>query len=267
MTIAKKLFIIAALLYLPFESNAWGMLGHRIVGEIAETYLTAQARKEVRAILGNESLAMTANWPDFIKSDPSFNYLGPWHYINFDDGYTLDMMKEYLAKDTAVDAYTKLNFLIRELKKKGLDQEKKKLYLRLLVHIVGDVHQPMHTGRQSDLGGNRIRLQWFGEPTNLHAVWDEKLIDYQQLSYTEYVKAINFTTLQERKLWQSAPIANWLFESYEISRKLYDEAGRSPELKLSYRYNFDHINTLNERLLKGGVRLAGVLNEIFSQKA
>lgn len=265
MTIAKKICIIALFLYLPFESGAWGMLGHRIVGEIAETYLTANARKGVRDILGNESLAMTANWPDFIKSDPSFNYLGPWHYINFDDGYTPSTMKEYLAKDTAVDAYTKLNFLIRELKKKGLDTQKKKMYLRLLVHIVGDVHQPMHTGKPSDLGGNRIRLQWFNEPTNLHGVWDEKLIDYQQLSYTEYVKSINFTTLQERKRWQAAPISNWLFESYEISRKLYDEVGRLSEPKLSYRYNFDHIGTLNECLLKGGVRLAGVLNEIFSQ--
>jgi hypothetical protein len=263
MTIAKKLLIIAAFIYTPFECGAWGMLGHRIVGEIAETYLTVRARKEIRNILGNESLAMAANWSDFIKSDPAYNYMSPWHYINFDDGYTRNMMQDYLATDTAVNAYTKLNFLIKELKRKNLEEEKKKIYLRMLVHIIGDVHQPMHVGRLSDLGGNRIRVHWFNELTNLHAVWDEKLIDYQQLSYTEYAKAINFTALEQRKTWQAEPISGWLFESYEISRQLYDEI-RQPDQKLSYRYSFDHIETLNSRLLKGGVRLAGILNEIFS---
>ncbi len=263
MSAIKKLLVIALFIYIPFESGAWGMLGHRIVGGIAETYLSAKARKAVKEILGNESLAMTANWPDFIKSDPSYNYLSAWHYINFEDGYTRSMMDEYLEKDTAVDAYTKLNFLIAELKNKNLPQDKKIMYLRLLIHIIGDVHQPMHVGRLSDLGGNRVRLQWFNEPTNLHGVWDEKLIEYQQLSYTEYIQVINFTTKQQRKDLQAAPISAWLFESYEISRKLYDEI-KQPDQKLTYRYNFDHAQTLNEQLLKGGVRLAGVLNSVFS---
>lgn len=263
MPTLKKLLVIAFFSYIPFESNAWGMLGHRIVGEIADSYLTARTKRAIKEILGNESLAMTANWPDFIKSDTAYNYLNAWHYINFEDGYTYTMMQDYLAKDTSVDAYAKLNFLIAELKNKNLAQDKKILYLRLLVHIIGDVHQPMHVGRLSDLGGNRIRLQWFNEPTNLHSVWDEKLINYQQLSYTEYARAINHTSKQERRGLQAAPIAAWLFESYGISRQLYDEF-KQPDQKLSYRYNFDHIQTLNGQLVKGGVRLAGVLNSIFS---
>lgn len=262
MRILKKWLFVALLFYIPCQTMAWGMLGHRIVAEIADGYLTKKARRQIAAILGNESLAMTSNWPDFIKSDPSYNYLGPWHYINFKEGLTEQQVNDYLAKDTATDIYTKMNFLIGELKNRSLEADKKLLYLRLLIHLVGDAHQPMHTGRPDDLGGNRVNVLWFNQPANLHSVWDEKLIEYQELSYTEYVKAINFTTKVERKEWQSQPISQWLFESYTVSNQLYAEI-KEPNQKLSYRYNFDHVQTLNERLLKGGVRLAGVLNEIF----
>ncbi|HEY9361777.1 MAG TPA: S1/P1 nuclease, partial [Chitinophagaceae bacterium] len=64
--------------------------------------------------------------------------------------------------------------------------------------------------------------------------------------------------------WQKQPLSEWLFESYQISQQLYNELDK-PEPRLSYRYNFDHIQTVNDRLLKGGVRLAGLLNEIFNK--
>lgn len=262
MNTFRKLLFGLLLFYIPTQTMAWGMLGHRIVGEIADHYLTKKARRQIVAILGNESLAMSANWPDFIKSDPTYNYLSPWHYINFKEGLSEQQVHDYLAKDTATDIYTKLNFVIGELKNKSLDQDKKVLYLRILIHLVGDAHQPMHTGRPDDLGGNRINLLWFNQPANLHSIWDEKLIDYQQLSYTEYVNAINFTTKEQRRQWQAQPVAQWLFESYTIANGLYAEI-KEPNQKLSYRYNFDHVQTLNDRLLKGGVRLAGILNEIF----
>ncbi|MBI3233025.1 MAG: S1/P1 Nuclease, partial [Bacteroidetes bacterium] len=82
----KRLAILTLFLYLPFCSMAWGVLGHRIVGQIADTYLTKTAKKEIFKILGNESVAMASNWPDFIKSDPAYSYLNNWHYINFKGG-------------------------------------------------------------------------------------------------------------------------------------------------------------------------------------
>ncbi|MDE3236575.1 MAG: S1/P1 nuclease [Bacteroidota bacterium] len=257
-------FFIAALLffYLPISSFAWSQEGHRIVGEIADSYLTPKARLAIKAILGNESIAMSSNWADFIKSEPSYKYLDAWHYINLEDGLSEKSFKEKLSVDTATDAYTKLNFLVKELKKKNLPKDKKIMYLRLLIHIVGDVHQPMHVSREEDLGGNKIYVLWFNQKTNLHSMWDDKLIEYQQLSYTEYVKAINFTTATQRQVWQKQQISTWLFESYQIAQQLYAEI-KQPDQRLSYRYNYDHVQTLNDRLLKGGVRLAGLLNEIF----
>src|SRR6478672_6482712 len=124
------LFFLFIFFYLPLSSHAWGMLGHRIVGEIASDYLTPRAKAEIKKILGNESMAMASNWADFIKSDTSYRYLSPWHYADFPKGLDYDQMKQELKKDTATDAYTKLNFLVQELKKGKLPLEKKRMYLR-----------------------------------------------------------------------------------------------------------------------------------------
>jgi hypothetical protein len=257
----KKLVISAAVLFTPFWCMAWGVQGHRICGQIASTYLTPKARKSIEAILGNESLALAGNWADFIKSDPAFNYLSPWHYIDFDKEYTYPEMQDYLKLDTNDDAYVKLQFLVKELKKKGLSNGNKLLYLHMLIHIIEDVHQPLHTGHMQDKGGNDIKLNWFNNPTNFHSVWDSQLIDFQQLSFTEYAFAINHSTLAQRAAWQKAPVSEWIFESNQIANKLYTEV--KPGDTLNYKYNFTHIAIVNQQLLKAGVRLAGVLNQLF----
>jgi len=238
------------------------MLGHRIVGEIADSYLSPSAKKEIQKILGTESIAMGSNWPDFIKSDPAYKYLDVWHYVDFERNISFGQMKFVLEKDTSANAYNKLNFLITELKKKALPLDKKQMYLKLLIHIIGDIHQPLHVGYSDDRGGNDVKVSWFNEPSNLHSVWDAKLIDYQQLSYTEYTKAINYSTLAQRQLWVKGGLLAWLWDSYQIAESLYRDVKTGD--KLSYRYNFGHIGTLNKQLLKGGVRLAEVLNKIFT---
>lgn len=257
----KKIILLGCFFYLPFTSMAWGVLGHRIVGQIADSYLSLNAKKAINKILGTESIAIASNWPDFIKSDTSFAYLSPWHYVNIKAGMTMEEVKDFLDKDTSVDAYTKINFLVKQLKNKKLSAGNKAFYLKLLIHIVGDVHQPMHTGRLEDLGGNKIKLSWFGTSTNLHRLWDEQLINFQQLSYTEYAAAINHCTLAQRKAWQKQGLKAWIYDSYQSVEKIYADV--KPDDKVDYLYNFKFINLLNTQLLKGGVHLAGLLNEIF----
>ncbi|MBE9668079.1 S1/P1 nuclease [Mucilaginibacter boryungensis] len=261
MKIFRKISLVAIMFCLPVITFAWGTNGHRICGEIAYSYLTPKAKLAVQQILGNESVAMASNWADFIKSDDNYRYLSAWHYVDFDKPYTLPEMKAFLAKDTEVDAYTKMNFLIAELKKPTTTKENKLLYLHMLIHIVEDVHQPMHTAHKDDQGGNGFKVSWFGKPTNLHSIWDTELINFQELSYTEYAAAINHTTAAQRAEWQKAPISEWLYESNQLAEAIY--AGAKPNDNLSYKYNFNNLATLNQQLLKGGVRLAGVLNEIF----
>jgi len=257
-----KFIAILVCLYIPVQSNAWGVLGHRIIGQIADSYLTKKARKAVEAILGNETLAMGSNWPDFIRSDPAYKYLSNWHYVNIKQGMTQQQVVDLLEKDTATNAYTKINWLKTELKRKDIPVTDKQMYLRLLVHLVGDIHQPLHVGRPDDLGGNKIKVLWFNDPRNLHQIWDEVLVDFQQLSYTEYAAAINFTSKVQRSEWQEQPMSLWFFQSYQIAEQVYGDV-KGTEEKLGYQYNFKYKATMETQLLKGGVRLAGILNDIF----
>jgi hypothetical protein len=262
MKIIKKLILAAAVMYAPMQTMAWGMEGHRVAGQIADSYLTAKARKAIQEILGYETVAMASNWADFIKSDPNYNYLSSWHYIDFDKPYTYDEMQAFLLHDTNTDAYTKMQFLITELKKKDLSKENKLLYLRMLIHIAEDVHQPMHTGHTEDKGGNDIKITWGNNPTNLHSIWDSQIIEAQQLSYTEYTAAINHTTAAERAEWQKQPISKWLYDSSVLAEKIYSEVKTGDTIS-PYKYNFTHLEIVNQQLVKAGVHLAGLLNQLF----
>ncbi len=264
-SIKKKItvgFALAILTYAPIKASAWGMLGHRIVGEIADSYLTPKSRKAIEGILGSESLAMSANWGDFIKSDSSYNYLYNWHFVNLPAGLNKDGVFNLLDTEKTPNVYNKIPDLIAILKNSNSTLDQKKLAIRMLVHMVGDLHQPMHTARKEDLGGNKVQVLWFGEKSNLHRVWDESLIDYQQLSYTEYARAINHPSKIQLYNWQKSTLKDCIYESYEVCNKIYDNI--KPDAKLSYRYNFEWIDTLNEQLLKGGVRLAKILNDIYA---
>lgn len=258
-TISFILFFI--LLSMPFYSSAWSLEGHRVTGEIASRHLTAKAKQTIASILGNESIAMASNWADFIKADSTYDFISVWHYVDIPDSLTYSEVQSYLKKDTAADAYTKINFLSSQLKNKTLSKEKKLMYLRLLIHIVEDVHQPLHTV-ETARGGNDIKVTWFGEGSNLHRVWDANLIESQQLSYIEYANWIDHATATQIKTWQNQSLSKWLFDSYTIGNALTQEITKTNS-KLGYRYNYDHLETLNEQLLKGGIDLAKVLNDIF----
>lgn len=261
----KKLLTVLVLLYLPFAASAWNLIGHRVVGEVADYYISAKTRKAIQAILGSESIAMSANWADFVKSDTSYNYLSNWHYLNIPANLSKAEVFNYLEKQSGPNVYNKINEMIVVLKNAKSTLTQKKLALKMLIHLVGDLHQPMHTARPEDQGGNRVQLTWFGEKSNLHKVWDEGLVEYQKLSYTEYTKAINHPTVAEFTTWQKTSLKESLFESYQICNKIYE--GTKSDDKLSYKYNFDWIATVNQQLLKGGIRLAKILNDIYMTKA
>jgi hypothetical protein len=259
--IFTKLMLITVLAYLPLTTMAWGLLGHRVVGEIADRYLNRRTSREIKYILGHESLAMASNWADFIKSEPSYNYLSNWHYINLPAGLSSEQLQNSLLKDTATNAYTRIRFLSSELKNKSLAQDKKVVYLRLLIHLVGDLHQPMHTGRFEDLGGNKVQVTWFGQPSNLHRVWDSDLVDSQELSYTEYARSINFIDKSRLFQLQNEDVNLWVEDSYKVSEKIYANVKTGD--KLGYRYIYDYLAVADQQLLKGGIHLAALLNDIF----
>jgi len=244
------------LMFLAIQASSWGLTGHRVVGEIAEQYLTKKASKEIKKILGTESLADVANWMDFIKSASSYDYMGPWHYCTIPDGKTYAQAGTPEEKDIiwALDKF-KLDLI-----SDTTSLETKQIALKSIVHLVGDIHQPLHVGNGKDRGGNDVKIKYFWENSNLHRVWDSGMIDRQNLSYTEWVEKINHLSKTQVEAWQNDDVLAWAAESMALRNSVYSIDN---ETNLTYRYEYDHLAQVERRLLQAGVRLAGVLNEIY----
>ncbi|MDR2222651.1 MAG: S1/P1 nuclease [Flavobacteriaceae bacterium] len=259
----KSLYFILMVFFLFQTANvfAWGTTGHRVVAEIAEKNLSKKAKKELAKIIDKQKLAYWANWPDFLKSDPTWKFADSWHYINMPEGLDRAGFDKELANSTDKNLYKKAQFLIEELKKKDLPLEKKQEYLYFLIHMIGDAHQPLHIGRPDDLGGNKIKVEWFRKPTNLHSLWDSALVDFEQYSYTEFAQVLDVHDKAYNATLTEGELADWIYDSYGTATKIYSSVEANEAL--SYKYNFDFKSTIESQLLKGGLRLAKILNEIY----
>jgi hypothetical protein len=265
MTASRCGWALVALLVSPVPTWAWGPNGHRIVGEIADRHLTEEARRQIAVILEGDGLAEVSTWPDFIRSDPAWNRAAPWHFVSIDDHETLATT----ARDPAGDVLEALGRFEAVLRDPEAPRERKAEALRFYVHFAGDVHQPLHVGRRADRGGNGIRVRWFREPSNLHSVWDQGLIESEHLSFTEWVRFIDDRSPREIATWQAAPYAEWVRESFCLRGQVYDfgrEAPPTPEAEpeLGFAYAFRQMGTVEERLVQAGTRLAGRLNAVFA---
>ena len=232
----------------------WGKTGHRIVGKIAETYLTKNAKTQIKKLMGHHDLSRMSNWADEIKSDPSWKIANDWHWCTIPDG-------ELYEKDKhSGKAVEKVNDFISVLKNKKSKKEDRQIALKFLIHLIGDLHQPMHVGNGIDRGGNDIKLKWFNAPTNLHRIWDSDLINLQELSYSEYSDYLMLNEDRGKiRKWQGDDVLIYIHESRDMRTQCYDFSGEN----LKWEYFYKHKNLLEKRLLQGGVRLSGELNRIF----
>jgi len=251
--------IISVLLIVPLfisQAMAWGQTGHRVVGLVAQQHLSKKAQKKVMQILRNNSLAEVSNWMDDIKSDAAYNHTHDWHWVTIPDG----MKYEETQKNPQGDLLMKIEEIVAALKAHNLSPEKEEENLKYLVHLVGDLHQPLHVGGKDDTGGNAVKLQWFGQPSNLHRVWDSDMIDGKDLSYTELASFAGEPTKAQVKEWQAHTVRDWAYGMMAYRPQGYNLPADN---KLSYRYSYENFNTVQKLLLESGIRLAGLLNEIY----
>ena len=253
----RKLFVFLILFSISMSVLGWGATGHRIVGLIAERHLSKKVLKKIDLVLKKESLAEVSNHMDFIKSDRTFRHMSPWHYA------TIPSTKSYAEAGIPEegDIIQTINRLIAELKSGNFTDRDEAFALKCLVHLIGDIHQPLHVGNGEDKGGNDVKLEYFYSNSNLHRVWDSEMIDGQKYSYTEYADWINNPTNDQKERWSSLKVLDWANESKEYRVQCYETMPENK--KLSYRYNFDNVELLNQRLLQAGIRLANVLNDIY----
>lgn len=251
----RLLVAILALCAASSPALGWGPIGHRAVGQIAEERLSAKSRQAVRALLGDESLADASLWADEIRAEPQWQVSSPWHYVNIPDGQTYDRTR----RDRDGDVIEALERFVAVLRYPPSSREDKIAALKFIAHFAGDIHQPLHVGRVSDRGGNEVRVSWFGEPSNLHRVWDSEVIERLLLSPKGLVAALESRPPKQVEAWRRDRPMIWAEESMALRPLVYDMRGTG----LGRAYLRQAGPVVEERLLQAGVRLAALLDAVF----
>jgi S1/P1 Nuclease len=240
---------------------SWGRVGHEAIGYIAASHLTPKTAAAIKSLLGNETLADISNYADEIRSDSFFQFTGPWHYLDVPAEENHAQFKESVSSLTTPNIYTALLHWESVLADTRSNRSVKIFALKMVVHLVGDAHQPLHIARTVDEGGNLVPLWFDNQSTNLHALWDSKMIERRGLTAQELAADWDFANPEDIKNWQADSLLGWLYESNHISNHIYDE---HPEGKrLGKDYYDQHIELVRQRIDQAGIRLAGILNQCF----
>lgn len=235
----------------------WGQKGHDTVAYIAECNLTPEAKAAAEELLDGKSIVYYANWLDNASHTPEYAYSKTWHYKNIDADETYESAK---INDKG-DIVSALNEQIEILGDRTKSRQERALALKMVVHLLGDIHQPMHLGHASDLGGNRWEVRYFKSPKNLHSVWDSSLVESaHKWSYTEWQREIDRADDADKAAILAVKTPDgWAKETYGICREVY---GSTPQdTNIEYTYIAEWTPVIEKQLLKGGLRLAQVLND------
>ncbi|MGB3525342.1 MAG: S1/P1 nuclease [Flavobacteriales bacterium] len=201
-------------------------------------------------------MAIASTWMDDVRSDRKYAFTRDWHWVTIPDGSTYAAAE----KNPNGDAVEAIGRMVEGLKSGTLSKEEEVFNLKVLIHLIGDLHQPLHVGRGDDKGGNAFQVQWFNKGSNLHRVWDSGMIDHSQLSYSELAISVDRSTAKQMTDWARGDAASWAQENLAYREQIYpSEAGA----ELGYEYQYLNWPLVEQQLQKAGIRLAGVLNSIF----
>jgi hypothetical protein len=266
--LALGLFLIAST-----SAFAWGGLGHRLVGELAERQLSPQVREQVRVLLREEkepTLAGVASWPDEVRDQPTYAWTAPLHYVNIrDKACRFDAKRDCRGGHCVVSAIPRYT---RTLSDPALSPAERAEALKFLVHFVGDIHQPLHSGHRPDKGGNefQVSLRWRNAPrrgTNLHSIWDHFLLASANESETAYAQRLAALPAPEvpTAFDLAAASRRWAEESCALT----DRGGFYPPRpgKLPEDY-LERMRPLAEaRVHLAAIRLAGLIETALAPNA
>jgi len=235
------------------QAFAWGTQGHQVVAELAFNALTPKARFEVTQLLvlePGETLASISIWADEHKSPAT----SAWHYVNFPRATC-----QFETERDCPDGQCVVAALERQLAVLAASPtpERRLKALKYVVHLVGDLHQPLHAGYQDDRGGNSYTLQAFMQARNLHALWDGGLVKNLNLDNTALTALVRQSTPQQEQSNLS------LSQAAEESCRLVATPGFYPVRQVSERYVQQFTPVLLQRLAMAGARLAGLLNRTW----
>lgn len=250
-------FVLSLFVAIP-DLLAWGQKGHDVTCEIAERHLDRGARKAVKRLLEGKSMVYWSNWLDNASHTDEYAYTKTWHYKNVEAG----VKYEDAQLEPQGDVVTAIQKQVQILSDKMTSTDSKRLALKMLIHLVGDLHQPMHMGRKADLGGNLWPVVYFGREKNLHSIWDTDILEGgHKWSFEEWATELDCINKKQRNEICRGTVDDWARETVGVATEVYN--GTPQQSKLSYDYQSRWIPVIEQQLLKGGLRLASILNEIF----
>ncbi len=283
----------ALLSVLPAVAHAWGRNGHQIVGWIADQEMKPETRQKVAELLAQETppaeapaglppLALFSTWADEVVRDR--RETGPWHYVDIpatEPGYVAE--RDCPAEACVVAQIERLRGVLRAPETTPKDRAEA---LKFLVHFVGDVHQPLHAAcmvlpprprtsmpeatcggvRNSDRGGNEIKVRFGDLGINLHQVWDTELLYELRGTVPEIAKRLQGTlTDAQRKEWQAGNAVDWANESHALAQRVaYGLLPKEKRIVIPLRYETEARLTIETQLKRAGLRLARVLDEALA---
>lgn len=262
----KRVLVSLSIAYLLIGQAAfgWWAEGHKIVAAIAERRLNPKAQEAVAAILPEgQTLESIASWADDIrKARPE---TGSWHYIDIPTGATRGDWSKYCPAEGCVA--TAIPKMVKILRDGAASREQREEALRFLVHFVGDMHQPLHAGERNDHGGNLVKVTFEGQPLNLHAAWDGKLMEaWFKLDPNAEASLLAGAPEGERAALAEGSFDDWLWQSQAAARDAaYGPLDLCQCTTLDEAYLKQAIPVLRTQLLRAGERLGRVLNETLGQ--
>lgn len=254
----KRIIFFYAMLAVATSAFGWGQKGHDATAAIAEQHLTPATRAAVDSILDGKSMVYWANWLDNASHTRPYAYTKTWHYKNIDEG----VRYEEAPANPAGDVVTGIKAQIECLSNPASAPEEVRLAMKIIVHLLGDMHQPMHMGHATDLGGNRIKVRFFGRETNLHSVWDSNIAESgHRWSFSEWRDQIDRVKADEAEAIVAGSIDDWAKETANQATAIYMTT--KPGDNLSYNEVAYWTPVIETQFLRGGLRLAHVLNMIY----
>lgn len=248
----------AALLCVGSRASAWGPEGHQVVALIAENNMSSATLAKARALLGVGSLEEVATWADDIKEERPETE--GWHFINVPlDAPAIDLARD-CANDNCVTA--QIGKFTGVLKDGSADPTARQEALKFLIHLVADLHQPLHCEDNNDRGGGQKRVTFFGRPENLHAVWDTGILSRDDPSPESLAAKLESAVSDSNKSqWTQGTPEDWALETHQLAQQIaYANLPQGDLPELGQSYEDVGMPAEETQLEKAGVRLAGIIN-------
>ena len=259
----KRLLVVFVMLVAIMPSMhkvfAWGQKGHRIIAQVAYDNLKCKTRKQVDAVLGKHGMVYLSSWADEIKSDTIYPQSYDWHYQDLDGGLTDSMVVATLTDypKEGGNMFRVLDSLEVVLANDHNNHDALAFY----VHIYADRFCPMHVAHLDDKGGNSVRFKWFGQNTNLHSVWDAKIIDSKGFTYTEYTAYLHDVYSAKKKSVMKMTDEETILQTYHMTDAIYQY--HTTWNGNAYHYSYYWMDEMEWQLYTAGVKLAQALNAIY----